>query len=145
MLLSAQGMEKHHGYQKADVCLEGLELTDTQKEQIQDIKTAFKKDQIKMEAELKLARLELHELMADEVTGGKLDKAIEKVNDTRSELFTARMKQRVEIRSLLTEEQREKLGTMIRAKMGHSRYNRFDRKRDCDVSRWGKSPRRHRR
>ena len=144
MLLSAQGMEKHHGYNKTDVCLEGLELTATQKEQIHDIKTAFKKDQIKMEAELKLARLELHELMADEVTGGKLDKAIERVNTARSDLFSARIKQRVEVRNLLTDEQKDKLQTMGRAKMRHNRHECADGKEGCNMKSKGMM-RRHKR
>ncbi len=145
MLLSAQRMQRHHEFNKEEICFDGLELTDTQKDQIQKIRTEFKKDQIKQEAELKLARLELHELMADEVTGGKLDKAIEKVNNARSDLFSARIKHRVKVCNLLTEEQKDKLQTMGRAIMRHARHECADGKKGRNMKSKGLMPRRHQR
>jgi len=114
MMISAQEMQ-HGDFDRHDgeMNFKDLELTEKQEEQIHDLKIDFKKFQIEKKADLKLAQIELHELMKDEVEGNKLDSAIEKVNKLRSELFKAKIKNRVEMHKLLTDEQKDQMKKRI--------------------------------
>ena len=124
MMLSAQGINRgnfdgqrggmQHGNFEGynEMSYRCLDLTDKQEEQIHDIRTDFKRSQIVKNADLKLAQIELHELMRDDIEGSKLDSAIDKVNKLKNELFEARIKNRVKIQKLLTDEQKDQLKKM---------------------------------
>lgn len=93
---------------KAGAC-EALKLTDEQQAKMHDLKIGFQKRMIPVESQLKLARIELEELIREDVSGRKLDAAVEKVNELRSQLFKLRIDQRLEVRKLLTDEQKKHL------------------------------------
>ncbi len=124
MMLSAQGINRdnfdgqrggmRHGNFEGynEMSYSCLDLTDKQEEQIQDLRTDFKKSQIVKNADLKLAQIELQELMRDDIEGSKLDSAIDKVNKFKNELFESRIKNRVKIKKLLTDEQKDQLTKM---------------------------------
>jgi Spy/CpxP family protein refolding chaperone len=88
---------------------ERLNLTDEQKEQIHKIKLEYQKKRIPLEAELKLARIELEELIRQGESEKKIGEAVEKVNGLRGKLFSLKINQRLDMSKLLTEEQKEKL------------------------------------
>jgi Spy/CpxP family protein refolding chaperone len=100
-----------------EIAFQDLDLTDAQREEIGDLRTDFRKANIQREADLKLAYIELHELMRNEETGKNLDSAIDKVNQLKSEIFKARIKNRLEVQKILTEEQKDKLKSMNRKRM----------------------------
>ena len=110
-MLNAQNMGMHHRNSCSDGMkgLKGLNLTDAQQEQIRKLQIKSQKDAIKLQADLKLANIELHELIQADKTGAKLDKAIAKVSDLKNKLFKARINKRMAIRKVLTAEQRKKM------------------------------------
>lgn len=88
---------------------ERLNLTDAQKEQMHKIRLDYQKKRIPLEADLKLARIELEELIRQGESGKKIDEAVGKVNELRGKLFSLRVNERLDMSKLLTEEQKEKL------------------------------------
>jgi len=122
MMLSAQRM--HHGDFGRGEGMFDLDLTETQQEQIDKIYTKFVKEQIKLRADMNLARIELEEIIHNDVTGKKLEDAIEKVTNYENQLFKARIHNRVEIRNLLTDEQKAQLEKNRRAGYGRRFWGR---------------------
>lgn len=87
-----------------------LELTQEQKEKIRDTRLDFQKQNIKLKADLKIARLELRSLMADEEADkAKIYQKIEEISALRTELAKNRVDQKMAVRDILTKEQRDKL------------------------------------
>ncbi len=130
MALSAQRMHYKQGERgffkdgprnQALMCIEELDLSEKQQEQIHKLRATFRKAQIKREADMKLAHLELRELMRDDVSENKIESALEKVNSIRNDRFDARIKHRLAVKKILTEEQKAKMETWIRSNMGHRR------------------------
>ena len=114
LMLSAQRMPMHH--QRPDFDgerglkgVEQLELTDAQEDQLHKIRLDFQKSQITLRADYKLANIDLQEMIANDETGKKLDAGIEKVANLKSQLFKARIAHRLEVRKVLTEEQKAEL------------------------------------
>ena len=94
-----------------------LDLSDRQKEQIQGIRQENQRRMIPINARLQEARLDLRQLMqADSPNQARIDAAIDRMADLRAEAHKARLATHLEIRSVLTEEQRKKL-----REQGHGR------------------------
>ena len=83
-----------------------LNLSDAQKEQITDIKLDHKKTVIKLKSELKIAKIELEELIMNDESKKKIDDAVKKVTDYQSKLFKQNIDHRMKFRALLTDEQK---------------------------------------
>ncbi|MBN2279434.1 MAG: hypothetical protein JXQ65_02535 [Candidatus Marinimicrobia bacterium] len=111
VMIHAQGMHRdHHGeFDRMEMGLKGIDLSEQQQDQIHDLKINFKKSHVQKEADLKLARLELQELIRSENSGKELDNAIDEVNKIRNELFKDQVKHRLEVQKILTDEQKEEL------------------------------------
>ncbi|GEM_PF-1278128 len=84
-----------------------LQLTDAQKEQMHALKLALEKKQIPMQADLKVARLELEELLVKDAAAKQIDAQIAKVNEIRGKLFEMRIRHRMESAKILTAEQKK--------------------------------------
>lgn len=89
-----------------------LDLTDEQKDQMQDIHLNYKKKMIPMHADLKLARLELREAFSENNNEKDVKNAAEKVSEARNKLFMLRIDKKLEMRGILTDEQQEKMQAM---------------------------------
>ncbi len=97
--------------------MKGLNLTDAQKD-------AFKQSLIALQKELKPLRNELGEAMAhqrtlvsaDKPDMSAIDKNIEKIGGLKVEMAKVRVKNRLDMRAQLTDEQRMKLD-MLKARM----------------------------
>lgn len=85
---------------------EQLNLTDEQQEKMHDLRVAHQKVMIPVQADLKLAHLELEELIRNGDTSKKLDAAIKKVNDLKANQFEKQIKHRLEVGKVLTNEQK---------------------------------------
>lgn len=107
VLAGPQKMMKNHPMpgKRMDIC-EQLNLTPEQQDQIHDLKVAHQKKMVPLQADLKLARLELEELIRKGDTSKKLDAAIKKVNDLRAKQFDMQVKHRLDVGKILTDEQR---------------------------------------
>jgi len=90
---------------RMDMC-EQLNLTEDQQEKMHDLKVAHQKEMVPLQADLKLAHLELEELIRDGNTSKKLDAAINKVNVLKASQFEKQIKHRLEVGKILTDEQK---------------------------------------
>jgi len=90
---------------RMDMC-EQLNLTDEQQEKMHDLKVAHQKEMVPLQADLKLAHLELEELIRDGDISKKMDAAIKKVNDLKASQFEKQIKHRLEVGKILTDEQK---------------------------------------
>lgn len=86
---------------------ERLKLSDEQKEQQRKIKIDYQKKRIPLQASLKLARIDLKELMRDDAPQTKIYKSVDKVHGISGKLFKLRIRQRMEMRKVLTTEQKK--------------------------------------
>ncbi len=118
LVLIAQPRPDHHPVSEQQMDLKGLDLTDVQKEKMHDLRIAFKKENIKVKAEMELSHIELHELIFDDVTGKKLDIAINKVADLKSKIFKMQINNKVAMRNILNDEQKEKMKQLKMMKHG---------------------------
>lgn len=89
--------------------MEGLDLSNEQKEQIHQLRMDNKKKSIETNAKLKIARIELHELVAgDEPDQKKVDAKISMLGKLQSERMAQQINTTLAIKKVLTPEQREK-------------------------------------
>lgn len=90
-----------------------LDLDQKQKTEIRNIKTALMKDMIRKRADLKIAMLELGELVhSDRIDMTKVEAKVKQVEGLRSAILLSGIKALEAARSKLTAEQRKKLEDM---------------------------------
>ncbi|MFQ5706013.1 MAG: Spy/CpxP family protein refolding chaperone [bacterium] len=92
---------------------ESLGLNDSQIEQLQKIKTTTQKAVIRKEADLKIANLELNELMTGmKAKRSDLETKAKRVEDLRSDIRLTEFKAQLDARAVLTPEQLKKTKSM---------------------------------
>ena len=104
---------------------EELNLTDAQQQKLDDLRFQHQKAMIKKKADLQEARLEMRNMMQKvEVDERAVLEKQRRMSALKAEISESRMKHRLEMRKVLTTEQREKLIKMRRDKDGFRRYHR---------------------
>jgi Spy/CpxP family protein refolding chaperone len=99
-----------------------LDLTDAQREKMRDIADRQKRQSIKARADMDIARMDLRELMReDEAELPKINAQIDKISKMRADMEKSNAGMRIEMRSVLTPEQKQKLKE---ARRGDSRKMR---------------------
>ena len=98
-----------------------LDLSDEQVGKIQDIMTESRKKGIKVRADLRVARIELGQLLAQkEVNKTAVDRKVSQIEETGKQLFRHWINSFFQVREVLTPEQREKAKPFIqRILSGH--------------------------
>lgn len=92
---------------------EALGLNDSQIAQLRKIKTTTQKEVIKKEADLRIAQLELNELMRDSKTNrSALEAKAKKVEELRMDIRLTEFKAQLDARAVLTPEQLKKAKSM---------------------------------
>ena len=90
--------------------LEQLNLSDKQKEQIKTLRQAQERRMIPLRASMEEAQLDLRDAMsADQPSKAKIDAAIDRLSDLRANAQKERVGSMLEMRNLLTADQRKKL------------------------------------
>lgn len=91
-------------------CKDDLGLTDKQVEALNGIKMSSMKSEIKMQSDLKIAQLELKNLMEDEKAALKdIEAKVRSVERLKADMKIAHIKTFREAKALLTPEQKEKM------------------------------------
>jgi Spy/CpxP family protein refolding chaperone len=103
------GMGAGMGWAHGEGVIGELELTDNQRDRIRDLRTAHQKDMVKRRADLRIARIELRELIDSDADRAQIDAKIEQIGQLRTEMQKAQVGHRLEVKELLTPEQLEKL------------------------------------
>lgn len=85
---------------------EKLNLNAEQNEQMHQLRVKHQKTIIPITADLKLARLELEELIRSDGSSKKIDAAIGKINDLKGKFLKIRIKHRIAMRNILTDDQK---------------------------------------
>ena len=92
-----------------------LDLDATQEKEIREIRSSMMKNMIRKKADLKIARLELRELLhTDPVDMTTVESQVNKMESLRTSMILDSIKARQEIKSKLTPDQRKKLKELTR-------------------------------
>jgi len=103
--------------------LEELGLSDAQKSQIHQVRLDTRKKNIDVEAKLKLAGIELHELMnAETPDQGKINAKISEVSKWREALMRNGIETKLAVQKILTPEQRKKMQESRASMFGRGRH-----------------------
>lgn len=123
---SPDGMMKRREMMKermGKLPLEELGLSDAQKTQIRQALLDTRKKNIDVEAKLKLAGIELHELMrVDAPDQAKINAKISEVSKLRETLMRNGIETKLAVQKILTPEQRKKLQESRGAMFGRGRH-----------------------
>ena len=93
-----------------------LGLTDAQTTAINDRKFEYDKAQIKIQADLEIARMDLHRLLHSEtIDENKIRKLADNIGGLKGQMVKARVEAKLSILKILTDEQRKKVNQMYRA------------------------------
>lgn len=113
---------------KLESRLQTIELTAKQNDQLKVLKLAQGKKMAQLQADQKIAQLELSNLLeqSDPMTN-EIKSKVATLNEARGKILETRVKFRVNLKKILTQEQREKLKKMDRRKH-HDKRQRAGRK-----------------
>lgn len=91
---------------------ECLELTAEQLKQVEGFKFEMKKKLIPIQADLKLANLEFHEMMSGDASADALDKKIDEIGAIEVKIQKIKIRHKLQFRDILTDEQKKKCESM---------------------------------
>lgn len=114
ILFSATSIAQQHGKGKGTcnnanyTCERGIpDLTDEQQQKIADLRVEHRAKMLALKADVNVLRAELHKLeIADQPDVNSIDKKIEELGALKIQMAKEKSKHRLEVRSLLTKEQR---------------------------------------
>ncbi len=92
--------------------MKALELTPDQIKQAREMRLETQKKIIPIKADLKLARLELHEMMRNGASQAEIDRKIDQMSAIRTNMQKIKIHSRIAFRNMLTDEQKAKLEAM---------------------------------
>jgi len=89
---------------------DGMAITDQQESQLNTIKIAYKRNRIKMKADVELANLDLHEVLKDEDADlSGIETKLKQVHALKAGLYMASIKAKRDAKGVLTPEQRSRM------------------------------------
>ena len=95
-----------------------LAFTDEQRKKLEDITFNIRRSTIQQQATLQVQRLELHRLMgADTPDRAAIDKKVQEISQTQSSMLRARVTAFLDLRALLTKEQRDKIRAYVQQRL----------------------------
>jgi len=87
-----------------------MSVTDEQEQQLRDVRTNYRKDRIKIKANVQLANIDLHELLRDNKSSlGDIERNIKLVYGLKADLNMASIKAKRNAKAVLSEEQRSRM------------------------------------
>jgi Spy/CpxP family protein refolding chaperone len=96
-----------------------LGLTDDQASRLRGLRSEYRKQAIRRHADIRIARLELGDLLAEDSWNlPRAEEKIRQISTVRTEARLARLRALARARDILTPEQREKLRE-LRGRRGH--------------------------
>ncbi len=126
---------KDFGMFRADL-MEKIDLTKEQKETIQKIVSEHRKDMIKKDADRKLAELELQEMLSKEKPDMSLVKnQVQKIATLKADIQFARIKMQIDLKNVLTDEQKAKIEKLIQNQKAEMREKMKDTRSDKNMNR----------
>lgn len=123
------GMFQHkmHGFGGIERFADELGLSDEQQGKLKTIKFDAEKEAVVKRSEVKLAHIELREIMqTDAPDKGAIKKQVEKIGRLKTDMMLAKVDKRFAVKQILTDEQQAKLKELRKKRFCKS--NRGDRK-----------------
>ncbi len=119
--------------------LRGLDLSPEQRQQVEAIHHRTAKKSVQQQADLRLAQLELAELMrAEEPARKKIHAQLEQIAQLQAALRITQVDQQLDVRQLLTPEQRQEMAERAHKRGGrHGRWGDREGPRRGRGGRWG--------
>jgi len=108
MMGEGRGMGRGQWWENPDLAKE-IGLTDDQVKKIDALATAHRKEMIRMEADLKIAKMELNDLFDDMGNDGAIRKKAAEVSKMQEKIYTSRIEHRLAMQKVLTPDQQNKL------------------------------------
>ncbi len=106
---------------------EGMSLTADQEQKLQTLKVTYKKDRIRTKAEVKLASIDLHEVLKNEKANlADIEKEFNKLHALKTKLYMASIKAKRDAKAALSAEQRarmDKIHKRIKSHGGNMRHS----------------------
>jgi len=97
---------------------ESLSLTENQAKKLIDIRADFQKQQIDYKTDLMKKRVDLQNMLKQEATTGQIKKQLQFCSETKINMHVATYETVQKMKSVLNEEQKEMLETMIQQNYG---------------------------
>ena len=89
---------------------DGMSLTAEQEQQLEDLKVTYKKGRITMKADVKLASIDLHEVLKNEKANlSDIEAEFNKLHALKTKLYMASIKAKRDAKAVLSEEQRTRM------------------------------------
>lgn len=98
--------------------MEALDLTPEQVEQMQDIRNRYQPQMKEKRDEMQTARESLHNLMMSDASSEEVQGQYEQVSRVREEMARLHFESMLEMREVLTPEQRQEFGDMMEQRRG---------------------------
>jgi Spy/CpxP family protein refolding chaperone len=102
-----QGARMSRFAQLRDEIPEELRISDEQRDQMRNLRTRHQKEMIPIRADLRVLRVELRELVSNGANLSALNSKIDQIGKLRTEIEKKSMAQRLAMRDVFTDEQRE--------------------------------------
>lgn len=121
-MISRRG--RRHGGEGIKKLTEKLDLTDEQSTQIEAIHEKYSQQNQQSRQELQQAREKMRSLLTSNATPNQLRQQHQEMQDLRQQLGNSRFESMLEVREILTPEQRQKMAEMMaqhRGRRGHHR------------------------
>ena len=92
---------------------DGMSVTDEQEQQLRNVRTNYRKDRIKIKANVQLANIDLHELLRDNKSSlGDIERNLKNVYALKADLNMASIKAKRDAKAVLSEEQQSRMDTI---------------------------------
>ena len=92
---------------------DGMSVTDEQEQQLRSVRTNYRKDRIKIKANVQLANIDLHELLRDNKSSlGDIERNLKNVYALKADLNMASIKAKRDAKAVLSEEQQSRMDTI---------------------------------
>jgi Spy/CpxP family protein refolding chaperone len=126
MMDEGRGMGRGQWWENPVIAKE-IGLTEAQAKKIDDMATAQRKETIKMNADLKIAKIELQDLFDEAGNEGAIRKKAAEVSKLQEKIYNARIEHRLAMNKVLTAEQQKKMKSLK-----HMKTKKTMIKDDCD-------------
>lgn len=126
MMGEGRGMGRGQWWENDQIAKE-VNLTDDQEKKIDALATAHRKEMIKAEADLKIAKMELNDLLDNMENETAIRKKAQEVSKLQEKIYTSRIDHRLAMNKILTAEQQKKLKAYRPTRMKRIMINR-----DCE-------------
>lgn len=115
---------RRHGEGKLKKLTEKLDLTDDQSTQIEAIHEKYSQANQQSRQELQQAKEEMRSLLTSNANPNQLRQQHQAMQDLRQQLGNSRFESMLEVREILTAEQRQKMADMMAQHRGRRGHNR---------------------